>query len=422
MSSSSLIATVIGIPDIPSIVEVNVRIAPGTNQRLIFKVPLNVQAPVVAVAPDLEAKGLNNKVYQWLKLNFPDGRIGWVRDDLITIEGDGTRFGYGVILQPLLAFALTRDLNAPTTPTVPTPQPPVNPPPSTPTPPPVTSQPPHIPPVTSSTANATVTARVQGGVNVRSAPSIKANPPLGRLKFGDRLKVLGVSPDQEFPNNLRWINVEYQTRSGWIREDVVRLEGDYSSFQLGNPDAYPPPMLNCQWQRDFNIDPRYYDVVHHGWDFSARVGEPILAGPKVGTVIRTFRCTRCTPSAPSSVDQGLGLGNPSVLNDPAWGNGYGNYVIVRYLNEHLPESTKAALAKRSLPGAHLYAMYAHLSSIDCAQGQTLVGGIRLGACGNTGNSSGPHLHLEVRASFSPDETSWSGMFKNLVSPALLFLR
>jgi hypothetical protein len=417
MSSSSLIATILGIPDIPSIVEVNVRVAPGTNQRLIFKMPLNVKAPVVAVEPDLEGKHLNNKVYQWLKLNFPDGRIGWVRDDLVTIEGDGTRFGYGVISQPLLAFSLTRDLTAPSTPA---PQPPPVPtPPTPPTPP--TNTPPS-PPDSGTGGNAYVTARVQGGVNVRSAPSIRANPPLGRLKFGDRLKILGVSPDREFPNNLRWINVEYQTRSGWIREDVVRLDGNYQRFELGSPDAYPPPMFNCQWQRDFNTDSTYYDVVHHGWDFSARVGEPVLAGPKVGTVIRTFRCTRCTPSAPSTVDQGLGIGNPAVLSDPAWGYGYGNYVIVRYLNEHLPESTRAALAKRSLPGAHIYAMYAHLSSIDCAQGQTLIGGIRLGACGNTGNSSGSHLHLELRASFSPDEANWSGMFRNLLTPAVLFLR
>jgi murein DD-endopeptidase MepM/ murein hydrolase activator NlpD len=416
MSSSPLIATILGIPSIPSIVEVNVRVAPGTNQNLIFKIPLKVKAPVVAVEPDIEGKNLDSKVYQWLKLNFPDGRIGWVRDDLVTIEGDGTRFGYGVISQPLLAFSLTRK---PATSTPSAPSTPTTPPQAPPQAPPVT---PPTPPATPPAADATAIARVQGGVNVRSAPSIKANPPLGRLQFGERLKILGVKPDQDFPNNLRWINVQYKGSNGWLREDVVRLDGTYQLFDLASPDAYPTPMRNCQWQRDFNTDPKYYDIVHQGWDFSARVGEPVLAGPKVGTVTRTFRCTRCTLSAPSAMDQGLGLGNPAVLSDPAWGYGYGNYVIIRYLNEHLPASTKAALAKRNLTGAHLYTMYAHLSSIDCAQGQTLVGGIQLGACGNTGNSSGSHLHLEVRASFSPEETQWSTMLKNLLTPAVLFLR
>ncbi len=411
MSSSSFVATILGIPSIPSIVEVNVRAAPGTNQPMTFKVPLRIRASVVDVAPDVEGRGLSNKVYHWLKLDFSDGRSGWVRDDLITVEGDGSRFGYGFISRPLLAFALTRQAVTPPAPEAP---------PTTPAPPPATDP---LPGSGSTPVRmAHVIARVQGGVNIRSAPSLRVNPPLGRLQFGEKLRILGVMPDQNFPNNLRWINVEYQNRSGWVREDVVRLEGEYDQFELGTRDAYPTPMENCFWQRDFNIDPKYYDVVHHGWDFSARIGEAVLAGPKGGTVMRTFRCTKCVPQAPSAVDQGLGLNNFAVLNDPAWGYGYGHYVIIRYLSDALPESTKQILGRRSLAGAHIYAMYAHLNSIECVEGQNVAGGARIGTCGNSGNSSGPHLHLEIRASFNPNDTNWSGMFRNLLSPALLFLR
>ncbi|MDH6627812.1 murein DD-endopeptidase MepM/ murein hydrolase activator NlpD [Streptomyces sp. LBL] len=43
-----------------------------------------------------------------------------------------------------------------------------------------------------------------------------------------------------------------------------------------------------------------------------------------------------------------------------------------------------------------YTQYAHLSAISVRSGQTVAGGQRLGRSGSTGNSSGPHLHFEVR--------------------------
>ncbi|MFE2045795.1 transglycosylase family protein [Streptomyces sp. NPDC059477] len=43
-----------------------------------------------------------------------------------------------------------------------------------------------------------------------------------------------------------------------------------------------------------------------------------------------------------------------------------------------------------------YSQYAHLSAINVKDGQSVTAGQSLGRSGNTGNSTGPHLHFEVR--------------------------
>lgn len=59
------------------------------------------------------------------------------------------------------------------------------------------------------------------------------------------------------------------------------------------------------------------------------------------------------------------------------GPAYGNAIVVKHDNG-------------------MYTQYAHLSQIQVHVGQKVATGKQLGLSGSTGNSSGPHLHFEVR--------------------------
>lgn len=69
-------------------------------------------------------------------------------------------------------------------------------------------------------------------------------------------------------------------------------------------------------------------------------------------------------------------------------NGYGNYVMIT-------------------TGDGLEVIYAHLSEIIVKSNDTVYPGTHLGTSGNTGFSTGPHLHFELRQDGKPfDPISW----------------
>lgn len=98
---------------------------------------------------------------------------------------------------------------------------------------------------------------------------------------------------------------------------------------------------------------------HHGVEFYSASGTPVLAAAS-GTVYYA--------------------GGDAAQKFSPWSNFYGQLVIL----EH------------RFPGQALYTLYAHLSRLEVAAGQSVDAGEQIGAVGMTGSAFGNHLHFEVR--------------------------
>lgn len=74
-------------------------------------------------------------------------------------------------------------------------------------------------------------------------------------------------------------------------------------------------------------------------------------------------------------------GTAQVLHS---GTGYGLHIIVDH-------------------GGGMSSLYGHLSSVTITDGSTVATGTTIGAVGSTGNSTGPHLHFEIRRAGIPED-------------------
>lgn len=75
-------------------------------------------------------------------------------------------------------------------------------------------------------------------------------------------------------------------------------------------------------------------------------------------------------------------GEVIVSKSSGWNGGYGSYIVIKHSNG-------------------VQTLYAHLSSNSVSVGDSVAAGEVIGAMGNTGKSTGPHLHFEVRGAKNP---------------------
>lgn len=161
------------------------------------------------------------------------------------------------------------------------------------------------------------------------------------------------------------LNLDQYNNSADSGDDSTPVGGNYDSSVVNqNPkwkkyfgcpfSSSSDYSISCEW----HVSGSWSCGWHTGIDFSGPAGTNIM-----------------------SVGDG-------IVVSAGWDDSYGNHVIV----------------KHSIKGTDIYTLYAHMQhgSLCVSSGNSVKGtqngqkGTKLGQRGSTGNSSGPHLHFEVR--------------------------
>ena len=96
----------------------------------------------------------------------------------------------------------------------------------------------------------------------------------------------------------------------------------------------------------------------------------------------------------AGIDIGGGYGAP------VWAAEEGTVVHAGYASGY---GTLVVISHGTFGGRDITTSYGHMSSIAVAEGQSVSRGTQIGQIGNEGNSTGPHLHFEVRRDGDPTE-------------------
>lgn len=114
-------------------------------------------------------------------------------------------------------------------------------------------------------------------------------------------------------------------------------------------------------------------------------GKGWLSHPAPGSIksqgIHGYNGVDLAGSAGSAI-RAAAAGEIIVSKNSGWNGGYGQYIVVRHSNG-------------------VQTLYAHLSQNNVGVGEYVTQGQVIGGMGNTGKSTGTHLHFEVRGGSNP---------------------
>lgn len=204
-------------------------------------------------------------------------------------------------------------------------------------------------------------------------PELEANPDM--LRIGDRLVILpvdGVLHVVQPGDTLSTIAAKYKVTT----EAIVSLQLNHLS------DSSTPISVGQQLIIPGGNKPYIAKQVlaYNGpMPDSASRGTGALVWPTSGTITQPYW------NGHRAIDVGAWTGTSVTASDSGyviaartgWNSGYGTMVMIDH-------------------GGGYVTLYAHLNSVFVRQGENVSKGQQIGTVGNTGNSTGPHLHFEVR--------------------------
>ncbi|MFZ1752159.1 MAG: peptidoglycan DD-metalloendopeptidase family protein [Caldilineaceae bacterium] len=204
-------------------------------------------------------------------------------------------------------------------------------------------------------------------------PELEANPDM--LRVGDRLVILpvdGVLHVVQNGDTLSKIAAKYKvTTEAIVNMPLNHLSDSSTPITLGQQLVIPggnKPYIAPQVQA-------YNGPAPEG----ASQGSGVFAWPTSGSISqpywnghRAIDISAWTGTGITAADSGY-----VIAARTGWNGGYGTMVMIDH-------------------GGGYVTLYGHMNSIFVRQGESVVKGQQIGTVGNTGNSTGPHLHFEVR--------------------------
>ncbi|MFE3181009.1 M23 family metallopeptidase [Streptomyces violascens] len=169
---------------------------------------------------------------------------------------------------------------------------------------------------------------------------------------------------------------------------AMALLGGTFTVGMAAPEGTAPPDDECLIEYDAEFEEALALAEAELPDDTPRFGPPTKGAPPLR---RSYRVTEpygvrgnWAGGHHTGVDLAVPRGTPvyavggGTVVLAARSGSYGNAVTVR------------------MPDGH-YAVYAHLHRIRTRKGAPIPTGARIGDSGSTGRTTGPHLHLEIRA-------------------------
>lgn len=197
------------------------------------------------------------------------------------------------------------------------------------------------------------------------------------LKEGQKIKVLpvsGVAHKVEGGDTIYSVSKKYQANAQAIIDFPFNDVGDDFALSTGQilivPDGAPPEKPKPA--------PTQY-LARENVPVVGDLGSAAFIWPAAGGISQYFAWYHPAIDISNLGGGAIRASDSGTVTVAGWldNGGYGNRVIVDHGNGYTT-------------------LYAHLSAIYVAPGQTISKGEVLGAMGSTGRSSGVHLHFEIR--------------------------
>ena len=217
------------------------------------------------------------------------------------------------------------------------------------------------------------------------------------LHIGDEIIITVPEPElsvlrteQQYLEEAYDADVIYIDNDEWFTSQEKTLQEPSTGFRIA--------VANITYRNDKQIDKEIVKeeilmeavpkIVERGTKIPPTFIKPISGGKLTSRFGRRTAPKKGASTNHKGVDWGIPRGSTVVASSggtvtkAGWGGGYGYVVYIKH------------------PGG-IETRYAHCSKVLVSAGQTVKQGQRIALTGNTGVSTGPHLHFEIRVNGTP---------------------